>query len=276
MPIKRYFTPDNLTRISKDFNFLITLVNTSYGEYDMAIRDNYFNIYYKGNSLAKVEPKGGDQYKVSINTKFFTNTPADDASYYKSKSKSGSYINLILTSKQLHPFFQRKHLTRFAALIKKVHNGEEIDFEQSLVTDNLNRESIIFIDRQITDSKLNRKRLDLLALKKVEKNQYSFLVSEVKLGNNTELKNQVAGQLQVYVEHIQKHFKDYKACYETHFLQKRELGLIQTPNFKEIEIVEPVEGIILVGGYSGIAEKQIVELKTAFPSLEVRHFTNAM
>ena len=35
-----------------------------------------------------------------------------------------------------------------------------------------------------------------------------------------------------------------------------------------------VEGIILVGGYSGIAKKQINELKMTFPHLIVKQFTN--
>ena len=176
--------------------------------------------------------------------------------------------------KQLHPFFQRKHLIEFASKIKKEHNGEEIDFEQSLITDNLNRESIIIIDRQVTDTILKRKRLDLLALKQIEGNKYKFIVSEVKLGNNRELKNKVASQLDGYVKHIKKYFTDYKQCYEIHFEQKKELSLIKIPASNKIEIVEPVEGIILVGGYSGIAKNQISELDATFPHLEVKQFTN--
>lgn len=271
MHIKRFFSENNLERIKKDFKFLIKLINTSYGEFDFAIRDNYFNIYYKGNSLAKVEPKKNDFYKVSINTKFFDKTKADTPTFYTSKKDSD---NIVLTNKQLHRFFQRKHLTEFASRIKKVHNGEEIDFEQSLITDNLNRVDFIFIDRQVTDTKLKRKRLDLLALKQVEGNQYKFVVSEVKLGNNSELKGKVASQLDRYVEHIKDNFDSYKICYEKQFEQKRELGLIKSPTISKINIIKPVEGIILVGGYSGIAIKQIDELKKIYSHLEVKQFTN--
>jgi len=276
MPINRYFTQDNLRRVTRDFRFLVKLVQTSYGEYDMAIRDNYFNIYYKGNSLAKIEPKNDDQYKTSINSKFFVDTSADDVRYYTSKRVSGDYISLTLTAKQLHPFFQRKHLTQFASRIKQEHNGEEIDFEQSLITDNLDKEGILFIDRQITDSKLGRKRLDLLALRQADGHRYKFLVCEVKLGSNTELKGKVADQLDVYVEHIQEYFEDYKRCYEEHYIQKKALGLITVPGYDSIEIVNPVEGIILVGGYSGIAKKHIKALKQSYPKLKVKQFTNDM
>lgn len=151
MGIKRYFSADNLKRIKKDFTFLVEFINTSYGEFDFAIRNNYFNIYYKGNSLAKVEPKKNDLYKATINVKFFGKTKADNPIFYLSKS-GGTKISLTLNTKQLHPFFQKKHITEFASRIKKVRNGEEIDFEQSLITDNQNKQNIIFIDRQVTDT----------------------------------------------------------------------------------------------------------------------------
>ena len=273
MTIKRNFSDENLKRIKNDFNFLLKLIDTSYGEYDFAIRDNYFNIYYKGNSLAKVEPKKNFLYKISINSKFFNGTKADNPNLYTLKKDSN---NIILNVKQLHPFFQRKHLIEFASRIKVVNNGEEINFEQSLITDNLNRERIIIIDRQVTDTILKRKRLDLLALEKKESNKYKFLVLEVKLGNNTELKDKVASQLETYVKHIEMHFDDYKKCYEKHFAQKKELGLIKIPVLNNIEIIKPVKGIIVVGGYSGIADEQIKILRTTFPLLKIKHFKNEL
>jgi hypothetical protein len=271
MIIKRYFSENNLKRVSQDFKFLVNLVNTSYGEFDFALRNNYFNIYYKGNSLAKVEPKKENFYKISIHTKFFNKTKADNPNFYTLKKDSNS---IILTSKQLHRFFQRSHLIEFASRIKKVNNGEEIDFEQSLITDNLNRGDFIFIDRQVTDTELKRKRLDLLALKQIKGNEYKFVVSEVKLGNNSELKSKVASQVDGYIKHIKDNFPDYKECYEKHFKQKRKLGLINKPAIDFINIIKPVEGLILVGGYSGIAIKQINELKTIYPHLEVKQFIN--
>ncbi len=273
MVIKRYFSIDNLKRIKKDFKFLINFINNSFGEFDFAIRENYFNIYYKGNSLAKVEPKKDNKYKVSINPKFFENTKADNPKFYTSKKDSN---NIILTDKQLHPFFQRKHLAEFASKIKEVHYGEEIAFEQTLITDNLDREDLIIIDRQVTDTILKRKRMDLLALKQIEDDNYHFLVIEVKLGNNPELKEKVAYQLRGYVQHIQKYFHDFKDCYEKHFEQKRALNLINTPNFNKINIVEPVKELVVVGGYSRIAQKQIQILKRKFPQINVKQVKNAI
>jgi len=277
MPIKRYFSPDVLKRIKKDFQFLIKFINNSYGEFDFSIRDNYFNIYYKGNSLAKVKPIKGNTYRITIHRKFFNGSKADEQKYFISiNDEKKVYRIVILSPKQLHPFLQKTHLTEFASRIKKVNNGEEIDFEQSLITDNMDREDLIFIDRQITDTALIRKRLDLLALKQIEENKYQFLISEVKLGNNTELKSKVASQLEYYVEHVKTCFTEYKECYETNFKQKKELGLIREPKIYNIEIIEPVEGVIIVGGYSKIAELYIIELNKKYPHLKVMPLTNKL
>ncbi|NLI11422.1 MAG: hypothetical protein GX425_02060, partial [Peptococcaceae bacterium] len=38
--------------------------------------------------------------------------------------------------------------------IKAINNGEEITFEQMIITDNMDREDLIIIDRQVTDEQL--------------------------------------------------------------------------------------------------------------------------
>ena len=114
--------------------------------------------------------------------------------------------------------------------------------------------------------------MDLLALSQVKGNQYRFLVVEVKLGNNLELRQEVSKQLAQYISHIEKHFTDYKKCYEQHFVQKRELGILDIPKTTSIEIIPGVKGLIIVGGYSKIGSAMIRYLKESYPSLLVKQF----
>ena len=275
MTINRFFTESTFDRIKKDFNFLINYILSSYGEYDFAIRKDYFNIYYRGNSLAKVVPQSHERYQIIINSKFFDGTKADRSGLYVSKKGSGN-ISIICFKSNLKPFFQKKHMSEFAARIKRVNYGEEIGFEQSLITDNLYREDLIFIDRQVTDISLKRQRMDLLALKQVNGNKYQFLVCEVKMGNNPQLQGDVAQQLRVYIDHIELHFKEYKECYEKQYKQKKGLGLIETAPFDNIEIVKEVKGVnglIIVGGYSVQAKAQIDVLKKSHPNISVIPFS---
>ncbi|MBN2396321.1 MAG: hypothetical protein JXC36_07655 [Candidatus Atribacteria bacterium] len=278
MIIERFLNQKNLTRIKNDFKFLIKMIQGKnyMGEFDLALRDNYFNLYYKGNSLAKVVFSKGNSYKISIHEKFFKNTGAYHDTRF-SATKKGDYFEINLDTKLLHLFFQKKYIKQFISKIREVNNGEEITLEQAIITDNLEREDIILIDRQIAD-KDYRKRMDLLALRQLgkDKNQYSFCVIEVKLGNNPQLKNEVANQLNDYVSHIEKYFDDYRDCYEKQYKQKRELGLNIGPKYNSIKIVRPVKGLIAVVGYSGIAKTQIAQLKSKYPILDVKSFVYSL
>lgn len=271
--IKRYLSDKNLKGFEDDFSQLIEIIKDSNGELDLSIRANYLNIYYKGNSLAKISFKEQHKYKVEIHKKFFKCTSADASEFYEKATKSKSYMALIL-SKEKPPrrFFQKKHINQFCSRIKKVNYGEEIVFEQALITDNLERDDLIIIDRQVTDTELKRKRMDLLALKQIEANRYCFLVIEVKLGNNPEIESAVSEQLNGYIEHIEEYFSDYQNCYEKQFEQKKKMKLIKFPSFESITIEKPVKGMAVVGGYSKIAQDRIAYLKRQFPDLQVKQF----
>ena len=72
-----------------------------------------------------------------------------------------------------------------------------------------------------------RRRLDLLGLRRLESGRYGFVVIEVKLGKNGELSEDVAEQLQHYVQHIRDESAEaYARCYEKTYKQKRRLGRI--------------------------------------------------
>ena len=266
MAISRYLSEGNLARMVRDFKFFDSLIKGFKGELDIAIRNNYFNIYYRGNSLARVTFRPKNKYEVAINKGFFENTSAATDGRFSKRTK-GDYVYLIVTSKLLHPLLKRKHLNEFASRIKQVKHQEEIVFEQTLIADNRNRQDFIFIDRQVTDG--NRNRLDLLALLRQKGNKYRFMAIEVKLGNNSELSEDVAAQLQRYVTHMEEAFGDYRTCYEKNYEQKRQLGLIPAGLPDSIEIIDGVLGLIAVGGYSGQAKEQISNLRKKYQDIKV-------
>ena len=275
MGIKRYFSDKNFERVKKDFKFLSKIIKDTHGEYDLSIRDNYFNIYYKGYSIGKITPKEINAYAVLIHSDFYSETTAYNRFSCCSKKVAKKYCTIFLKPDQLYPFFQKKYLNEFASRVKDKRYGE-IVFEQSIITDNLNRDEIIIIDRQIIYPQSKKKRLDLLALKQVNGNKFKIVLLEVKLGNNNELRGKVAEQLEGYVNHVKDHFDDYKECYEKHYKQKKELGLFEKPEYKEIEIVEPVEGMIVVGGYSGMAVDRIKILEKKYPHLDIKPFKHEL
>lgn len=268
MIIKRYFSENIFDHIKSDFRFLIAKIIQSGFEYDLQIRDNYFNLYYKGNSIGKISySTKTKKYKISIHNKFI-NKKIEER--FKPQ-RIESYLIFTLLKKQLHPLFSSQNLLSMAQKVKEIYYQEETTFEQMVMTDNVNRPDLIIIDRQIIDNTAKTK-MDLLALTKNKDNDYQFCIIEVKLGNNSELKSRVIAQLNGYHDRISKNFKDYKECYEKNFKQKQELGLLE-PSLK-INIVPDVLKVVVVLGYSGIAQKSIKELKGKDPTIKILHLKN--
>ncbi|HNX90227.1 MAG TPA: hypothetical protein PKY78_01840 [Candidatus Omnitrophota bacterium] len=266
--ISRYLSDVTYDAVRDDFVFLIDKIKESGFEYGLQIRDDYLNLYYKGNSIGKISYRAGQKvYEIKIHRKF-----VDDSIINRfSPAIVKDYAVFILPSKKLHPLFSSRNLASMGQKVKAVQFQEEIVFEQMLLTDNVGREDLIVIDRQVVDRDHDTK-MDLLGLKQAEPGKYQFCVIEVKLGNNPELREDVFQQLKGYVERITRNFPQYKKSYELNFIQKQGLGLM--PSGLKIEIVEGVLGIVVVGGYSGLAEKSIAELKAKHPDIKVLHIKN--
>ncbi len=268
--ISRYLSQVTFDAVKKDFGFLIEKIKQSGFEYSLQIRDDYLNLYYKGNSLGKIiYKKARKQYEVRVNFKFVEDFPFI-VNRFKHSCKKYDFI-FMLNGRQLHPFFSTRNLLSMAQKVKEVQFQEEIVFEQMLLTDNAKRADLIIIDRQVVDRGSDTK-MDILALKRKETDKYQFCVLEVKLGNNKELKDKVFTQLQEYTKRIADNFHQYKECYEKNFLQKQELGL--EPEGLKVDIVEGVLGFVVVGGYSGLAEQSIKELKARHPDIKIIQIKN--
>lgn len=267
--MKRYLSPDQFERVAEDFAFLIEKIHRSHGELDLRLREGSFNLYYRGNSLAEVNVKKKD-YLITIHKKFMSNVMRADRRFKVGWIERNGYLAIGLPSELLHPFFQTKYLNRLKSNIKKVGFSEELTFEQMLITDNLNRPDFLIIDRQVTDSSLHPRKLDLLALRQVEGNKFRFLVIEVKLGNNPELRGKVGEQLKIYVKHVESHFDAWKAGFEETYRQMKQLQLFKLPKHEAVEIVPGIEALVIVGGYSGIAKESKNELEKQYPNIDVR------
>ena len=269
--IERFFSHvgQDWEAIKRDLKPVVRLINDSSGEYDLQIRKDCFNLYYQGNSVAHVTPRRNHTYAIRIHEKFVADGIREKLEQYSSSTRAKSgYITFTVKGKDLHPFLQRKHLNSISAQIRKVHNGEEITMEQVIVTDNPPTPDFFIIDRQVADH-LTWARVDLLALRRAEAGQYDFVVFEIKLGRNPELREKAGIQVSTYISHIREHIRDYADCYEKNYEQKRQLGLFDTAPIAmpdRIRIArEPdgVEGIVAAGGYSRLATTNIEKLRRA-------------
>jgi len=63
---------------------------------------------------------------------------------------------------------------------------------------------------------------------------------------------------------VRRYMRDYAACYEINYQQKKELGLFKTDFQDQIEIERDagtVDGLVVVCGYSLLGEKAIDNLR---------------
>jgi hypothetical protein len=147
--IKRYISDrEAFESIKIDFKFLVNKIKSSGFEFDLQIRDNYFNLYYKGNSVSRISYKKKlDQYEIIIHHLFVDDKIKKrfNPIFYK------RYLIFTIPRKHLHPFFSSKNLKSLAKEVKRVYFQEEVIFEQMLMTDNVSRDNLIIIDRQVMD-----------------------------------------------------------------------------------------------------------------------------
>ncbi len=258
--IKRYVPEKLFDNIKEDFAFLVEEVVNSQFEYDFQLRATSFNLYYKGNSLGKISyGKRNSLYTINVHTAFVTEKMRRQ---FGAKTRaSNDYLRFNIPAKQLRNFYSKSNLSIMSQKVKQVNYQEEIIFEQSLITDNIHREDIIIIDRQVREPGVSG-RMDLLALILNGQGIYQFCVLEVKLGNNRELEGSVVDQIDRYIKQINDNFKSYKASYEVNYKQKRELGLFKASATTSVTISLPVCGAIVVIGYPGKAKENIAALKT--------------
>lgn len=237
--IRRYLTEDQW-KSRKDLKFLADFARRSNGELDFFLRQNRISLYHKGNHVCTVSFRPHrDRYQVSFTNRFLEIAELVEERRGKSCIKgclatekpSGTYLK-GLDSGELRRVLDIELIETIMAAIRYHDYGGEISFEQLLMTQNPPTPEFMVLDRQVSDSGLKRKRMDVLAIRRVGKigNKYRFCIIEIKLGHNRDLDGKVLDQLDAYVKHIQGNkqvAQDYKECYEYQYKQLKWFKVIK-------------------------------------------------
>jgi hypothetical protein len=280
--IRRYFRdPAQLTKVTTEFRQLVRAINASRGEYTLQLREDSFNVYYRGSSLASVRPSG-ERYSVRIHRRFLEGRVLErlgehsDGPPYGGTGDSAPDIRFYVQPADLPRFFRSENMRAIASNIARVNYSEELTFEQVLMTDNPPSETLIVIDRQIADHSWNR-QMDLLALARDSASgPFYFLVIEVKMGKNPELREKVGQQLTDYMDHIRGYMDDYIDCYRMNYRQKKSMGLLGAAFPDDVQIEERVEGLVVTGGYTLRSEEATENLLREYPGVRVQIMKNVI
>lgn len=209
---------------------------------DLQIRDNYLNIYYKGNSLLKLTEPTAGRYEVSINAKF------------ESEPKIFEWNDEITTS-----IFIKKIPCLKENIIKHGKSSLEVEYEQLIIRAN-NFESksnseYFIIDRQYVADDEGKNRFDLTGFYwpregRRRGDQVPLCLMEVKFALNPDIEN-IHDQVSRYYNFLKNNIKAFAEETQNVFQQKLALGLINqdenrvealrtlrfSPNIDEAQVV---------------------------------------
>lgn len=278
----RYIEEKLFKEIKKDsgFKYLADKVGKSCGELDLQLRKNYFDLYFRGIKLADIKYKLENNiilYTVTIDKNFVEKQSATDGytlgdffneeenktlfdwnTVSDGKEMSGiDYVIEDINGELLKLLFDT-HIKTLKKNIEIRSYSEEIEVQQLIISDNLNRRDLIIIDRHAGKSNA---RIDILALKQIKDDRYGFLVIEVKSGNSPDLGGKIVEELKKYTGEIREHIDEYKKSYEINYEQKKKLGLLGDKLPEKIIIENEVDSLLIVSGYSEMAGNSLRRLK---------------
>jgi hypothetical protein len=197
--------------------FLTGIIQTVRDDYDLnlEIREDYLNIYFKGNSLLKLSQASSTRYKIEIHKKFTSGL--NILSELKNEKDVFDFLNCIPQLKQ--------------NIIQHGKNALEIEYEQMIIRANnyepRNNSEYFIIDRQYTVSNIGRFDLTGIFWDRKRRRKYQVVdlcLMEVKCALNQDI-NDVHHQLTRYYEALKSISVQIAEECETIFHQKLELGL---------------------------------------------------
>lgn len=186
----------------------------------LEIRDNYINLYYKGNSLLKLSESKTLRYRAEIHQKYLAGIPKP-AEF--TPETVGDFLRAIPHLKQ--------------NIVKDGKRSAEIEYEQMIIRANnlepRNTAEYLIVDRQYTTGE---GRFDMTGIfwdrKGRKKHQtVPLCLMEIKYALNDDIQK-VDEQLERYYESIKPNAASIAEEMQTLFRQKLELGLYRMPQYR--------------------------------------------
>lgn len=186
---------------------------------DLEIRDGYLNIYYKGNSLLKLDELASNRYRMDVHPKFIGGLALP--SYLDDETTTNSFLQAIPILKD--------------NIIKYGQSSLEVEYEQLVIRANnlepRTNSDYFIIDRQYAVSNIGRFDLtgfvwDRNGRKRGQQVPLCFM--ELKFALNSDIQ-EVHHQLTRYYEAIKADATAIAAEAESIFKQKLALNLFDQP-----------------------------------------------
>lgn len=211
----RRLSDNFMHQLTRGFLAPLTRAVVRDNDLNLQIRDNYLNVYFKGNSLLKLTEAGDTRYSVEIHPKFTAGVAIADLDGPEATTR---FVEQIPALKE--------------NIIEHGHSSLEVEYEQLIIRAN-NRErrtnsEYFIVDRQYA---VGRMRFDLLGFywrraKRRRGQTVAPCLMEVKFALNADI-SRVHRQLARYYDALRANAARIADEAQSMFRQRLELGLYE-------------------------------------------------
>ncbi len=221
------------------------------------IRNNFLSLYFLGHGI-EVKRIKAKYYLIASNT-------------FNPKSRLSDKLKKIVKSYGTNTWqisfddIEKENSNSFneimTSIILKIVEHKKGDISEGVSEINhfidnrtIGKNGILIIDRQVVYPGSKKGRIDLLGLKRLNNNKFTFVVSELKNKYNAEIASVFTKQVKRYIDLVYDMYEDFKATYEEVLKQKIKLRLLRRIDCKiasKSEISKrDIEGIVILDNYN--------------------------
>ncbi|MDD5736795.1 MAG: hypothetical protein PHH20_00710 [Candidatus Omnitrophica bacterium] len=218
------------------------------------IRNNFLDLYFLGHTI-EVRRKGKGYYLIASNEFSPRGSLTTTSSMVKAYGPRKWQISIddINDSKCFNDIMVQV-IAKIVA--HKRGNISEGVSEINHFIDNrvIGKNGILVIDRQVVYPGKKDCRIDLLGLKRIKGNIFTFAVIELKNKNNKEIESVFSGQTKRYIDIVYDKYDDFMSTYKNVLEQKVKLGLLKTIDCKFARKEEiskkDIMGVVVLDNYN--------------------------
>jgi len=201
------------------------------------IRKNSLDLYFLGHAISVTQTNKSDYYLNGSSA--FQPDGFDKWPIPFKNIKAGRFEQLMYSVMSKIILHKKGAISEGVSEINHYVNNRALD-----------NGGIMIIDRQVA---FGGSRIDLLGLKKIDRNNLSFVVIELKNKENKEIEK-VFSQTKKYLDILWDNYDSFKATYDLILDQKIKLGLLARRNkgiiIPKDSVKDKIEGIVILDNYN--------------------------
>ena len=236
-------------------NFILQFERKHRKSFMVEIRNDFLDLYFLGHTIEVRKKENG--YCLIASDEFnpkelLVKTPHGIIKKYGPK-KWQIFFNDIKSYK----WFEEIMASAIAKIVAHKEGAiSEGVSEVNHFIDNraIGKNGILVIDRQVVYPRSTRCRIDLLGIKRLNGNKFTFAVIELKNKNNKEIESVFTRQTKEYIDLVYDKYEDFRVTYKNILKQKIKLGLLKSIDCEIVPKNEiskkDIEGLVILDNYN--------------------------